>query len=81
MKKKILCTICARGNSKGLKNKNINKIKGIPLIAYTINHAKKSKLFENIVVSTESSRVMSISKKYGFREAKNIGFTRVLISF
>ncbi len=68
MKKKILCTICARGNSKGLKNKNINKIKGIPLIAYTINHAKKSKLFENIVVSTESSRVMSISKKYGIKD-------------
>ena len=32
MKKKILCTICARGGSKGLKNKNIKKLEGKKLI-------------------------------------------------
>ena len=41
MKKKILCTICARGGSKGLKNKNIKKINGKELINYTIDLAKR----------------------------------------
>ena len=68
MKKKILCTICARGNSKGLKNKNIKRIKGMPLIAHTINHAIKSKLFENIVVSTENDIVIDVSRKYGIKD-------------
>ena len=68
MKKKILCTICARGNSKGLKNKNINIINGAPLIAHTIKHAKSSKLFENIVVSTESKKIIRVSKNYGVED-------------
>ena len=38
----ILCTICVRGGSKGLKNKNIKLIKNKPLVKYTIDHAIKS---------------------------------------
>ena len=38
-----LCVICARGGSKGLKNKALKKINGKPLIAYTIKQAIKSK--------------------------------------
>ncbi len=63
--KKILCTICARGGSKGVENKNIKKINGKPLIAYTIEQAKKSNLFEHIVISTDSEEIMEISKEYG----------------
>jgi len=62
---KILCTICARGGSKGVKNKNIKEINGKPLIAYTIEQAKKSGLFEHIVISTDSDDIANISKKYG----------------
>ena len=62
---RVLCTICARGGSKGLKNKNIKLINKKPLIFYTIDHAKKSKLFDKIVVSTDSKRIQKISKKYG----------------
>ena len=63
--KNILCTICARGGSKGVKNKNI-KILGIkPLIAYTIEQAKASGLFEHIVISTDSDDIANISKEYG----------------
>ena len=40
---KILCTICARGGSKGVKNKNIKNFKGKPLIYHTISQAKKLK--------------------------------------
>ena len=53
---KILCSICCRGGSKGLKNKNIKKINGIPLIAYSIKQAQKSKIFNKIVVSTDDKK-------------------------
>ena len=62
---KILCTICARGGSKGVKNKNIKHINGKPLIAYTIEQAKASKLFDYIVISTDSDEIASIAKEYG----------------
>jgi len=62
---KILCTICARGGSKGVKNKNIKEINGKPLIAYTIEQAKKSKLFDHIVISTDSDDIANIAKEYG----------------
>ena len=62
---KILCTICARKGSKGLKNKNIKKINGKHLIYYTINQAIKSKIFDEIVVSSDSRVVLDLSNKYG----------------
>ncbi|RXJ92879.1 flagellar modification protein B [Malaciobacter molluscorum] len=61
----ILCTICARGGSKGVKNKNIKKLNGKPLIAYSIEQAKASKLFEHIVISTDSNDIENIAKKHG----------------
>jgi len=62
---KVLCTICARGGSKGVKNKNIKPILGKPLIAYTIEQAIASKLFEHIVISTDSNDIANIAKMYG----------------
>lgn len=61
----ILCTICARGGSKGIKNKNIKELNGKPLIAYTIEQAKLSGLFEHIVISTDSDDIANIAKEYG----------------
>lgn len=61
----ILCTICARGGSKGVKNKNIKELNGKPLIAYTIEQAKDSGLFEHIVISTDSDDIATIAKQYG----------------
>ena len=52
----IICTICARTGSTGLKNKNFLKIKGKTLITYTINAALKSKIFDRIVVSIDKSK-------------------------
>ena len=60
---KILCTICARGGSTGLQNKNIKIIKGLPLIHHTINQAINSKLFNKIVVSSDSDKILNISNK------------------
>lgn len=61
----ILCTICARGGSKGVKNKNIKELNGKPLIAYTIEQAKASNLFEHIVISTDSDDIANVAKQYG----------------
>ena len=40
----ILCIICARKGSKGIKNKNLRDLHGKPLIFYTLEIAKKSKI-------------------------------------
>ena len=61
----IICTICARKNSTGLKNKAIRVLAGKPLIAHTILQAKKSKIFDHIVVSTDSKKIQKIAIKYG----------------
>ena len=53
----ILCTICMRKESKGVKGKNWKKINGKPLMVYTILQAKKSKIFDNIIVSTDSYKI------------------------
>ena len=62
---KILCTICGRGGSKGVKNKNLISIKGKPLIYYTIKQAIKSGLFDEIVVSTDNLKIQRAAKRYG----------------
>lgn len=64
-KMNVLCTICARGGSKGLKNKNILKINGIELIGYSILQAQNSKLFKHIVISTDSDDIAKVAQKYG----------------
>mgnify|MGYP001043580680 CR=1 FL=1 len=45
---KILGIIQARGGSKGIPKKNIKEINGKPLISYTIEEAKKSKMFDKL---------------------------------
>jgi CMP-N,N'-diacetyllegionaminic acid synthase len=61
----VLCTICARGGSKGVVNKNIRLLAGKPLIAHTIEQAKKCNLFDHIVISTDSQQIAVIAKEYG----------------
>ena len=63
--KKIIAIIPARSGSKGLKDKNIKDLNGKPLIAYTIEAAKQSGVFDTIVVSTDSEKYAQISKEYG----------------
>ena len=51
-----LAIIPARSGSKGLKDKNIKLLNGKPLIAYSIEAAKKSEIYSHILVSTDSER-------------------------
>lgn len=63
--KKIIAIIPARGGSKGIPRKNIKEIAGKPLVAWTIEVAKESKLLDDFYVSTEDAEIKEISQKYG----------------
>jgi len=62
---KILAFIPARAGSKRIAGKNIKPLNGKPLIAYTIEAAKKSRHINRIVVSTDSEEIAAVSKQYG----------------
>jgi CMP-N,N'-diacetyllegionaminic acid synthase len=59
----ILAIIPARGGSVGLKNKNMFPLNGKPLLFYTIEAAKKTKLIDRIIVSSDSKKILNFSKK------------------
>jgi len=61
----ILGITPARGGSKSIPKKNIKEICGKPLIAWTIETAKKSKLLDRYVVSTEDREIEEIARGYG----------------
>lgn len=63
MKKKCICIIPARGGSKRIKFKNLQIIDKIPSIVHVIRIAKKSKIFDKIIVSTDSEKIKLISQK------------------
>lgn len=64
-KKKILVLIPARGGSKGLPGKNIKRFSSKPLIAWTIEAAKKSKQVSRVIVATDAKDIARVSQKYG----------------
>ena len=66
----ILGIIPARGGSKTIPRKNIKMIAGKPLIAWTIEAAKDSRLLDRFIVSTEDDEIAQISRKYGAQVMK-----------
>lgn len=65
MKKESLAIIPARGGSKRIPRKNIKNFHGKPLIAYSIELALSTNLFNKIIVSTEDEEIAEIAKQYG----------------
>jgi len=63
--KKTLGVITARGGSKGIPRKNIKELCGKPLIAYTIEAAKKSTYLTRCIVSTDDKEITHISREHG----------------
>lgn len=61
----VIAIIPARGGSKGLPRKNIRLLGGKPLIAYSIETAKKSKLIERVLVTTDNQEIADIALEYG----------------
>ncbi|MCG3675144.1 pseudaminic acid cytidylyltransferase [Aliarcobacter butzleri] len=62
---KCVAIIPARGGSKRIPKKNIKNFHGKPLIAYSIEVALKSKLFDKVVVSTDDEEIAKIAKEFG----------------
>jgi len=61
----IVAIITARGGSKGLPRKNVLDLNGKPLIAWTIEAALKSKIFDKVVVTTDDKEIKEVSLKFG----------------
>ncbi len=60
-----IAIIPARDGSKRIKNKNIKPFFGKPIIAYAINTAIKSNIFDRVIVSTNSNEIKDIAIKFG----------------
>jgi pseudaminic acid cytidylyltransferase len=77
----IVAIIPARAGSKRIKKKNIKLFLGKPIISYSIKSAKKSKIFDKIIVSTDSNIVGNIARKYGadflFKRPKKLSGDKV----
>ncbi|OAS14520.1 cytidylyltransferase domain-containing protein [Paenibacillus oryzisoli] len=63
--KKILALIPARGGSKGVPGKNILVVQDKPLIAWTIEEAKKSKYIDRVVLSSEDEEIIKVADQWG----------------
>ena len=71
-----IAIIPARSGSKGLKDKNIKKLNGKPLLAYSIEAARQSMVFDEIMVSTDSKKYAEIAKAAG----ANVPFLRSAVN-
>lgn len=63
--RKIICTICARGGSKGVKNKNFRDLHGKPLIAHSIEQARAAGFSDSLTVSSDSPQILEVARQYG----------------
>lgn len=61
----MICIIPARGGSKGVPGKNIKEICGKPLIAWTIEAAKKAKGIDRVIVTTDDLAIAAVAQEYG----------------
>lgn len=66
---KRLATICARGGSKNVQNKNLRMLAGRPLIAWTVLQAKASGMFDRIAVSSDDKMILAAAMDAGADEA------------
>lgn len=64
-KKHIVAIIPARGGSKSIPRKNIKFLNGIPLLAYSIAAAERSKLIDRIIVSTDDEVIAELAREWG----------------
>ena len=62
---KRIAIITARGGSKRIPRKNIKPFLGKPIIAYSIDAALKSEMFDTVMVSTDDAEIAEIAKQYG----------------
>ena len=61
----VIAIITARGGSKRIPKKNIKYFMGKPMLAYAIEAAKESNLFDEIMVSTDSEEIANVARDFG----------------
>ena len=66
---KRLCSVCVRGGSKGVPNKNIRPLLGKPLLLHSLDQARESDLFDCIVVSSDSKAILQMAEEWGVDHA------------
>ena len=62
---KNLAIIPARGGSKRIPRKNVKPFMGKPILAYSIENALATELFDEVMVSTDDPEIMEVAKQYG----------------
>ena len=65
MSNNVIALICCRGGSKGIPGKNIKNFSGKPLLGWTLEHAKESNIFNDIILSTDSKEIASVGLDFG----------------
>jgi len=65
--KSIIATICARGGSKGVKNKNIRLLRNKPLIEYSLELVEQSFLVDEYIISTDSDEIIKVVENLGYK--------------
>ncbi len=60
-----ICTILARGGSKGLPGKNLRRIAGKPLVAHAIEQARAADIFDVIVVDSDAEKILDAAREWG----------------
>ena len=63
--KRVLAVVPARGGSKRIKQKNLQDLGGIPLIAHTIIAAQKCAYIDKLLVSSDDAEILAIAQRYG----------------
>jgi N-acylneuraminate cytidylyltransferase len=61
----VIAIIPARGGSKGIPNKNIRPVAGIPLLAHSITHALRTPEIKRVIVSTDDQAIARVAKDWG----------------
>lgn len=62
---RIICSICARGGSKGVPGKNLRPLLGRPLLTHTLDHARASGRFAAIAVSSDDPAILDCARAWG----------------
>ena len=63
--KTVLAVIPARGGSKGVPGKNVRQVAGKPLIAWTIEEARKSRYVDRMILSSDDAGIIEVARKWG----------------
>ncbi len=74
---KTLAIITARGGSKRIPRKNIRPFNGKPIIAYSIEAATASGVFDTVMVSTDDDEIADIAVRYG--ASPSLGFSTIIL--